>query len=68
MENGFVARFQAGFCEAQAAELVFAKRIGATDVKKNVGAEIVQGFFHGWHQEGKIFLVLDAVVDVDIQI
>ena len=47
LEDAFVASLQASFGEAEAAELVFAKWVGATDVKQNIGTKFIERSFNG---------------------
>jgi len=68
LKNTFIAGLQAGFCQAQAAELIFAEGVGTTYVEKNVRAEFLEGFFDGGEKKGEIFLVFYTIVEIQIQI
>src|SRR5262249_14375400 len=66
LEGATIAFEQSLLGQRQAAELVFAERIGATNVEEHVGAKFIEGFLDGGHQGVKIFRVVGAIPHIDV--
>jgi len=67
-EDAFVASFEAGLTEAQAAKLVFFVRIGSPNVKKNFRTKVIEYTSYGGEQGGQVFFIFDAVLERQIEI
>src|ERR1700676_4941180 len=66
-KNAAGALLQTFFCQHEAAELIFAERIGAADVEERIGRKLVKRLLDGRDECAEILVVVDTVGHVQIE-